>query len=130
MKPIRVLIADDHAMIREGLRQLLEMQADIEVVGEAKDGSEALDECRNLRPDVVLLDVEMPVKDGIQTLREIRKSKRYGHLPVIMVTSRTGAKHRALAKEAGCNAYMGKPFNFPALIKQINELTGYDLQLS
>ncbi len=81
-------------------------------------------------PDVILLDVEMPVKDGIQTLREIRKSRRYGHLPVIMVTSRTGAKHRALANEAGCNAYMGKPFNFPALIKQINELTGHDLQLS
>ncbi|MCB1842786.1 MAG: response regulator, partial [Halioglobus sp.] len=81
-------------------------------------------------PDVVLLDVEMPVKDGIETLREIRKSQRYGHLPVIMVTSRTGAKHRAMAKEAGCNAYMGKPFNFPALIEQINVLTGYDLQLS
>jgi chemosensory pili system protein ChpA (sensor histidine kinase/response regulator) len=81
-------------------------------------------------PDVILLDVEMPVKDGIQTLREIRKSRRYGHLPVIMVTSRTGAKHRALASEAGCNAYMGKPFNFPELIRQINELTGHDLQLT
>ncbi|MCB1690383.1 MAG: response regulator [Halioglobus sp.] len=81
-------------------------------------------------PDVVLLDVEMPVKDGIQTLREIRKSRRYGHLPVIMVTSRTGAKHRALAGEAGCNGYMGKPFNFPELIRRINELTGHDLQLS
>jgi chemosensory pili system protein ChpA (sensor histidine kinase/response regulator) len=81
-------------------------------------------------PDVILLDVEMPVKDGIQTLREIRKSRRYGHLPVIMVTSRTGSKHRALASDAGCNAYMGKPFNFPALVRQINELTGYDLQLS
>lgn len=81
-------------------------------------------------PDVVLLDVEMPVKDGIETLREIRKSRRYGHLPVIMVTSRTGAKHRALAKEAGCNAYMGKPFNFPALIEQISELTGHEIELS
>ncbi|CAA0121856.1 Gliding motility regulatory protein [Halioglobus japonicus] len=81
-------------------------------------------------PDVVLLDVEMPVKDGIQTLREIRKSQRYGHLPVIMVTSRTGAKHRALAGEAGCNGYMGKPFNFPELIRRINELTGHDLSLS
>jgi len=81
-------------------------------------------------PDIILLDVEMPVKDGIQTLREIRKSKRYGHLPVIMVTSRTGAKHRALASEAGCSAYMGKPFNFPELVRQINELTGHDLQLS
>ncbi|MDZ7784131.1 MAG: response regulator [Halioglobus sp.] len=81
-------------------------------------------------PDVVLLDVEMPIKDGIETLREIRKSRRYGHLPVIMVTSRTGAKHRAMAKEAGCNAYMGKPFNFPALVEQINVLTGHDLQVS
>ena len=72
----------------------------------------------------------MPVKDGIATLREIRKSQRYGHIPVIMVTSRTGTKHRALAKEGGCNAYMGKPFNFPAMVEQINVLTGHNLQLS
>ncbi len=81
-------------------------------------------------PDVILLDVEMPVKDGIETLREIRKSSRFGDLPVIMVTSRTGAKHRALASAAGCSAYMGKPFNFPVMIKQINALTGLELQLS
>jgi len=81
-------------------------------------------------PDVILLDVEMPVKDGIQTLREIRKSMRYSHIPVIMVTSRTGAKHRALADEAGCDGYMGKPFNFPVLVKQISELTGHKLELS
>ncbi|MDB4348113.1 response regulator [bacterium] len=81
-------------------------------------------------PDVILLDVEMPVKDGIETLREIRKSTRFGDLPVIMVTSRTGAKHRALASAAGCSAYMGKPFNFQAMIKQINALTGLELQLS
>ncbi|WP_116368487.1 response regulator [Parahaliea mediterranea] len=81
-------------------------------------------------PDIVLLDVEMPVKDGIQTLREIRKSARYKHLPVIMVTSRTGPKHRALAQEAGCNGYMGKPFNFPVLVEQIAQLTGHRLQLN
>jgi len=81
-------------------------------------------------PDVILLDVEMPVKDGIQTLREIRKSVRYSQIPVIMVTSRTGAKHRALADEAGCDGYMGKPFNFPVLVKQISELTGHKLELA
>ena len=59
-------------------------------------------------PDIILLDVEMPVKDGIQTLREIRKSRRYGHLPVIMVTSRTGAKHRALASDAGVQRLYGQ----------------------
>jgi chemotaxis protein histidine kinase CheA len=81
-------------------------------------------------PDVILLDIEMPVKDGIQTLREIRKSTRYADLPVIMVTSRTGAKHRALAEEAGCNGYMGKPFNFPKLVEQIADLTNHKFQLS
>jgi len=81
-------------------------------------------------PDVILLDVEMPVKDGIQTLREIRKSTRYSHIPVIMVTSRTGTKHRALADEAGCDGYMGKPFNFPVLVEQISQLTGHKLEVS
>ena len=98
----------------------------------AENGMVAIDllNATHRLPDVVLLDVEMPVQDGIETLREIRKSRRFGHLPVIMVTSRTGAKHRALAREAGCNGYMGKPFNFPALIEQISELTGHELHLS
>lgn len=81
-------------------------------------------------PDIILMDVEMPVKDGIQALREIRKSVRFGHVPVIMITSRTGLKHRAMAQAAGCNGYMGKPFNFRMLIGQVNELTGHRLQLS
>lgn len=98
----------------------------------AENGGVAIDLLNTAErlPDVILLDVEMPVKDGIQTLREIRKSVRYGHVPVIMVTSRTGLKHRSLAQEAGCNGYMGKPFNFRMLVGQINELTGHRLQLS
>ncbi len=98
----------------------------------AENGAVAIDWLNTTEhlPDVILLDVEMPVKDGIQTLREIRKSARYSHIPVIMVTSRTGIKHRTLAEEAGCNGYMGKPFNFRMLIGQINELTGHRLQLS
>ncbi|MCL4104091.1 UNVERIFIED_CONTAM: hypothetical protein GTU68_034953 [Idotea baltica] len=98
----------------------------------AENGMVAIDMLNTTHrlPDVILLDVEMPVKDGIQTLREIRKSVRYSDIPVIMVTSRTGAKHRALADEAGCNGYMGKPFNFPVLVEKISELTGYNLQLN
>ncbi|QIB65647.1 hybrid sensor histidine kinase/response regulator [Kineobactrum salinum] len=80
-------------------------------------------------PDIILLDVEMPLKDGIQTLREIRRTSRCAHIPVIMVTSRTGPKHRTLAEQAGCNGYMGKPFNFPLLVDQIAQLTGRPLQL-
>lgn len=95
----------------------------------AENGIAAIDLLNNTHrlPSAILLDVEMPLKDGIQTLREIRQSSRYGHLPVIMVTSRTGAKHKALAEEAGCNGYMGKPFNFPLLVEQINTLTGLSL---
>jgi chemosensory pili system protein ChpA (sensor histidine kinase/response regulator) len=81
-------------------------------------------------PDVILLDIEMPLKDGIQTLREIRRAPRLQAIPVIMVTSRTGPKHRALAEQAGCSGYMGKPFNFPQLVEQIAELTGYPLRVS
>jgi chemosensory pili system protein ChpA (sensor histidine kinase/response regulator) len=97
----------------------------------AENGQVALDFLNSTHrlPDVVLLDVEMPVKDGIQTLRDIRKSSRLKQLPVIMVTSRTGAKHRALAEQAGCNGYMGKPFNFPVLVQMIAELTSRELQL-
>lgn len=80
-------------------------------------------------PDVILLDIEMPVKDGIQTLREIRRSERLQSIPVIMVTSRTGPKHRALAEQAGCSGYMGKPFNFSLLVEQIAQLTGHPLQV-
>ena len=74
MKPIRVLIADDHAMIREGLRQLLEVQADIEVVGVATDGVEALESCRALRPDVALLDIAMPRMTGVESISLIKQA--------------------------------------------------------
>ncbi len=97
----------------------------------AENGAVAIDWLNTTErlPDIVLLDVEMPVKDGIQALREIRKSPRFSEIPVIMITSRTGIKHRTLAEEAGCNGYMGKPFNFRMLMGQINELTGHRLEL-
>ena len=98
----------------------------------AENGMVAIDllNASHRLPDVILLDVEMPVKDGIQTLKELRKSPRYVDIPVIMVTSRTGAKHRKMASEAGCDGYMGKPFNFPLLVQDINKLTGRQLSLA
>ncbi|QFU75034.1 hybrid sensor histidine kinase/response regulator [Halioglobus maricola] len=97
----------------------------------AENGAVAIDwlNTTDRLPNIILLDVEMPVKDGIQTMREIRESSRFGHVPVIMVTSRTGIKHRTLAEEAGCNGYMGKPFNFRMLVSQISELTGQHLEI-
>lgn len=73
MSKIRVLIADDHAILREGIRALLKLSQDIEVVGEAADGLEAVAECRRLNPDVVLMDIAMPGLGGLEATLEIRK---------------------------------------------------------
>lgn len=71
---IRVLIADDHTMVRQGIRLLLETQEDIQVLGEASDGVQALQLARELKPDVVVMDIAMPGMDGMQATREIRRT--------------------------------------------------------
>src|SRR5512135_2935878 len=71
--PIRVLIADDHAIVREGLRWLIFSQPDMELVGEATNGDEVVSLAGDLRPDIVLMDLVMPQKDGLAAIREIRQ---------------------------------------------------------
>jgi DNA-binding NarL/FixJ family response regulator len=71
MKKLRVLIADDHTLFREGMRQLLEMERDIEVIGEASDGIEVLAQARDLQPDVILMDINMPVVNGVTAISQI-----------------------------------------------------------
>lgn len=73
MPKIRVLIADDHAILREGIRALLKLSEDIEVVGEAADGQQAVEECRRLEPDLVLMDIAMPGLGGLEATLEIKK---------------------------------------------------------
>jgi len=70
---IRVLIAEDHAVVREGIRMILDAQPDLEVVGEARDGEEAVRLARQLRPDVVVMDISMPRKNGVEATQEIRR---------------------------------------------------------
>lgn len=72
-EPIRVLVADDHAVVREGLRAFLELQDGIEVVGEAEDGREAVEEATRLRPDVILMDLVMPRLNGVRAMRALRE---------------------------------------------------------
>lgn len=71
-KRIRVLLVDDHVAVRQGIRTLLEMHSELDVVGEASDGLEAVELVRNLEPDIVLMDVRMPVMNGIEATRQIR----------------------------------------------------------
>src|ERR671924_116077 len=95
----RILIADDHPTLREGLRAILDTQEDFEVAGEAANGEEALAKAEVLRPDVVLMDLEMPVLDGVEATRRI--AERLPGTPVIVLTA-FGTDDRIIgAVEAG-----------------------------
>jgi len=102
----RVLIADDHALLRAGMRAMLAGEPDIEVVGEAADGREAVDLCEELRPDLVLMDVGMPKMDGMEATREIKA--RHPAVSVLVVTAHPSPDYVLDAVRAGAAGYLLK----------------------
>jgi DNA-binding NarL/FixJ family response regulator len=106
MKPIRILIADDHALIRSGLRTLLAEHQNFEVCGEARDGREAVNMAAELQPQVVILDINMPALDGLQATREIRQLQSAPEILVISVDESEQLIHAVL--EAGARGYVLK----------------------
>lgn len=103
---IRVLLADDHQLFRQGLRRLLEAEHDIKVVGEAEDGLDVPAMVRELAPDVVLMDVSMGVVDGISATREI--TRQWPHVRVVMLTMHEEEGHLFQALQAGAAGYLLK----------------------
>ena len=116
-----VMVVDDSVTVRKVTTRLLEREG-FEVIT-AKDGVEAMNMLQDYHPDVMLLDIEMPRMDGFEVTRNIRSSSRLKHLPIIMITSRTGEKHRQRGLDLGVNVYMGKPFQEEQLLKNIANLT-------
>lgn len=114
---IKVLIADDHQMVREGLKQLLEMSGKIQVVGQAGSGMECLQLVENLKPDVVLLDINMPNMDGITTLSYI-KNRNY-KCKTIMLTIHNEVDYLIKANELNCEGYILKDSDSVTLEKAI-----------
>jgi DNA-binding NarL/FixJ family response regulator len=102
----RLLIADDHDLVREGLRAVLQAEEDLLVVGEAKDGHEALEMCRSLRPNLVLMDVRMPKMDGLEATRAIKEEMP--EVSVIMVTMHENPDYLLEAIRAGAAGYILK----------------------
>lgn len=115
--PIKVLIADDHGLVREGLRRLLETELDIRVVGEACDGIEVLEMVDALEPDVVLMDINMPIADGIAATREI--AQRRPETAVIVLTMHKEDGHAVRAVQAGARGYLLKNAKVTELVGAI-----------
>jgi NarL family two-component system response regulator LiaR len=116
-KTIRVLIVDDHSMVRKGLITFLKNRPDLEVVGEARDGQEAADLCEHLRPDVILMDLLMPVLGGVAATRLIRQ--RYPAAQVIALTSFQEKELVQDALQAGAIGYLLKNISGDELVQAI-----------
>lgn len=117
MGPIRIIIADDHKMVREGLKQLLELEGDIQVVGQASEGKTCLELIKNNNPDVVLLDINMPNMNGLQTLQNLRKGN--SKQKVLMLTIHNEVEYLIRSVELGANGYVLKDSESAVLKKAI-----------
>lgn len=117
---IRILLVDDQAVVRQGWGMRFALEADIDVVGEASNGREAITLAGSLLPNVVLMDVEMPVMDGISALKELRRLP----LATIVMSIHDNAEVREQAKEAGAVAFFGKQEPFESLLAVIREVGG------
>ena len=114
---IRIMITDDHSMIREGLKNLLELEGDIEVVAEAENGIECLDKLEDVNPDVLLLDINMPKMNGLEVLQNLkdRKSK----IKVLVLTVHNETEYLMKAVDIGINGYVLKDSESSELKKAI-----------
>ena len=115
---IKVMLADDHMLMREGIRQLLEFDGSIEVIAEACDGVECLDKLKKVKPDVLLLDINMPNKNGIDVLQEIRNKKM--DLKVLILTVHNEVEYLLKAVDIGVDGYLLKDSESSELKKAIS----------
>ncbi len=128
MKKIRVLIADDHTLVRDGIRALLALAADIEVVGEAATGKEALEQVKELRPDVVLMDLMMPMMSGLDATRRIRRE--FPETKVLALTQYDDSEYVIPVIEAGARGFITKMAAFAELASAIQAVSKGDSYLS
>lgn len=106
MKTIKVLLVDDHALFRQGVRKAIEREVDIEVVGEAGDGAVALAKAIELRPDLILMDIDMPHGDGLQAISAIKRE--LPEIKIIMLTVYDQDEHLYKAIKRGAEGFLGK----------------------
>ena len=120
MKKITVLLSDDHTIVREGLRMLLEKEADIHVVGEAADGHQAVREAKRLKPDVVVLDLSMPLLNGLEAARQI--AKEVPSARILILSAYTDDAYVEDAVKAGAAGYLVKQTAGHDLLRAVREV--------
>ena len=120
MEAIKILIADDHPVVREGLIAMLSREVDFKVVGEAKDGAEAVNKAKELSPDVVLMDLRMPEMDGVEAMRQIRSAMP--DIKFIILTTYSDDDYIFSGIEAGARAYLLKDAPREDLFKAIRSV--------
>jgi two-component system response regulator NreC len=125
---IRVLLVEDHTLVRKGIRSLLEAEADIEVAGEAENGHEALQKVQALNPQVVLMDITMPSLNGLEATRQIKK--QYPHIHVLILTMHTDEEYIFQVLQAGASGYLIKQAELRELVSAIRTVHRGELVLS
>ena len=118
--PARLLIADDHVLVREGIRTLLTSEPDLKIIGEAVDGREALELCRELCPDLVLMDVRMPKMDGLEATRAIKEERP--QTSVLVVTNHQNPEYLLEAVRAGAAGYVLKEATKHELLEAVRKV--------
>ena len=124
-KKIKVAIADDHALFRAGVKTALSVKKDVELIAEADNGMQLLNLLRHIEPDVILLDIQMPIMDGIECLQEIRADPHFKLIPVIMLTTSKQDEDHIRSYELGCNTFIEKPVDFAKFSEAIRAIQVY-----
>jgi len=114
-----IMVVDDSLTVRRVTQRLLERQGYSVLL--AKDGVDALRQLQDVKPDVMLVDIEMPKMDGYDLTRNVRGTRATADIPIFMITSRTAEKHRSMAFELGVNEYLGKPYQEDELLRLLRK---------
>jgi len=129
-RPIKVLLVDDEGLVRSGFRSLLEAEDDIEVVGEATNGAQAVEQARAIRPDVVLMDIRMPKLDGIQATRQIATTPGLRHVRILILTTYDTDAYVFEGLQAGASGFLLKDAGPAELLHGIRVVAAGDSLLA